>query len=55
MQVLTFKRDSSSDLQSSIIEGASGPVTSSRDFGFFSLAPGSVCLVTFNKKYKNYL
>ena len=52
--MLTFKRDSSSGLPSLEVEDAADPVSSPRSLSFLHISPGSVCLVTYNKRIKNH-
>lgn len=52
--MLTFKRDSSSGLPSLEVEDAADPVSSPRSLSFLHISPGSVYLVTYNKRIKNH-
>ena len=52
--MLTFKGDSSPCLPSLEVEGAADPVSSPRSLSFLHMSPGSVYLVTYNKRIKNH-
>ena len=52
--ILTFKRDSSSDLPSLEVEGVTDPVSSPRSLSFLHMSPGSVYLVPCSERIQNH-